>query len=235
MKYILNKLKELSDFIIRIDQNVGLKKFVTYVLVLFGIILVTNFKSIVRETMEIVSEVATERHDEGLQRRDELLRDLYVILGDLRSDIDADRILYFEYHNSKENLVGIPFKYADLVLQSNNYGVYNVPENEFRDINTGSIVTLYNDLMHVRMISSEDTNFCVNYPGAFELFNHDGSDIQVYVGIPGVDQPIGLLVFEWVGEDRKINYRELNKTLHGQKAYLSRINGLIMSKTTNLK
>lgn len=235
MKHILTKIKELFDFIIRVDQKVGFKKFIMYLLVLLGILVVVNFKNIVRGTMEIVSEIAAERHDEGLQRRDELLRDLYVILGDLRTEVDADRLLYFEYHNSKENLVGIPFKYADLVLQSNSYGVYNVPENEFRDINTGTIVTLYNDLIHVRMISSEDTNFCMNYPGAFELFKTDGSDIQVYVGIPGVDQPIGLLVFEWVGEDHEIDYRQLNMILHGKKAYLSRINGLIMSKTTNFK
>lgn len=235
MKLILNKLKELSDFIIRVDQKVGFRKFVMYVLVLLSIICVVNFKNIVRGTMEIVSEIAAERHDEGLQRRDELLRDLYVMLGDLRAEIGADRVLYFEYHNSKENLIGIPFKYADLVLQSNSYGVYNVSENEFRDINTGTIVTLYNDLMHVRLVTSEDTNFCMNYPGAYELFKNDGSDIQVYVGIPGVDQPIGLLVFEWVGEDHEIDYKQLNMILHGKKAYLSRINGLIMSKTTNLK
>ena len=169
MRYILTKLKELSDFIIRIDQRLGLKKFSAYLILIFCIVIITNFKNIVRETMEIVSEVNTERHDEGLQRRDELLRDLYILLGDLRVELDADRVLYFEYHNSKENLIGIPFKYADLILQSNSYGVYNIPEAEFRDINTGSIVTLYNDLMHERLVSSEDTNFCMNYPGAFEL------------------------------------------------------------------
>lgn len=230
MKYILTKLKELSDFIIRVDQKLGLKKFSVYLVLILCIVIVANFKNIVRGTMEIVSEVNTEQHDEGLQRRDELLRDLYVLLGDLRVELDADRVLYFEYHNSKENLIGIPFKYADLILQSNSYGVYNVPETEFRDINTGSIVTLYNDLMHKRLVSSEDTNFCMNYPGASEVFKDDGSDIQVFVGIPGVDQPIGLLVFEWVGEDRKIDYKQLNRVLHGKRAYLSRINGLIMSK-----
>jgi len=230
---ILEKLKELSDSIIRIDQKIGLKKFILYILVILSIITIINFKNIVRGTMEIVSEIATEKHDEGLQRRDELLRDLYVILGDLRVEVGADRLLYFEYHNSKENLVGIPFKFADLILQSISYGVYSVPESEFSNINTGTIVSLYNDLMHVRLISSEDSNFCSAYPGAYELFKNDGSDIQVYVGIPGVDQPIGLLVFEWVGEDQKIDYKQLNRVLHGKNAYLSRINGLIMSKITN--
>ena len=230
---ILEKLKELSEFIIRVDQKVGFKKFTLYLLIILSIIAIINFKNIVRGTMEIVSEIATEKHDEGLQRRDELLRDLYVILGDLRVEVGADRLLYFEYHNSKENLVGIPFKFADLILQSISYGVYSVPESEFSNINTGTIVSLYNDLMHVRLISSEDSNFCSVYPGAYELFKNDGSDIQVYVGIPGVDQPIGLLVFEWVGEDQKIDYKQLNRVLHGKNAYLSRINGLIMSKITN--
>lgn len=231
MRYLLSKLKDLSDFITKIDQKIGFKKFILYLLVILGFVVVMNFKNIVRGTMEIVSEIATERHDEGLQKRDELLRDLYVMLGDLRAETQADRVLYFEYHNSKENLIGIPFKYADLILQSNSYGVYNVPENDFRDINTGTIISLYNDLLHERLITSEDSLFCIKYPGVLELFD-DGSDIQVYVGIPGVDQPIGLLVFEWVGEDREINYTQLNKILHGERAYLSRINGLIMSKKT---
>ena len=152
MRYLLSKLKDLSDFITKIDQKIGFKKFILYLLVILGFVVVMNFKNIVRGTMEIVSEIATERHDEGLQKRDELLRDLYVMLGDLRAETQADRVLYFEYHNSKENLIGIPFKYADLVLQSNSYGVYNVPENDFRDINTGTIISLYNDLLHERLI-----------------------------------------------------------------------------------
>ena len=171
-----------------------------------------------------------------MQLRDELLRDLQPMLNEIRANVKADRLLYFEYHNSKENLVGIPFKYADLVLQGTRYNVAPAPEGLYKDINTGTITPLYEKLKH-DIVSSDDTLFCYTYPGTYELFNgNDGSEKQVFVSIPGVDQPIGMLVFEWIDEDQVIDKKKIEYILgsHGGN-YLSRINGLIMSKTNNNK
>lgn len=231
MEQFLNKLNEISEFFIRVDQKIGFKKIVRYVFLILLVLGIVNFKTVVKEVVEVVSEITKEQHDEMMQLRDELLRDLQPMLNEIRAHTEADRVLYFEYHNSKENLVGIPFKYADLVLQASSYNVTTVPENSYKDINTGTIASLYEELKH-NIISSDDSMFCHRFPGTYELFNgNDGSEKQVFVSIPGVDQPIGMLVFEWVGEDVDIDIKRIEYILgeHGEN-YLSRINGLIMSK-----
>ena len=231
MEQFLNKLSEISDFFIRMDQKIGFKKIVRYVILILLVLGIVNFKTVVREVVEVVSEITEEQHNEKMQLRDELLRDLQPMLSEMRAQTRADRVLYFEYHNSKENLVGIPFKYADLVLQASSYNVTTVPENLYKDINTGTITSLYEELKH-NIISSDDSMFCYKFPGTYELFNgNDESKKQVFVSIPGVDQPIGMLVFEWVDEDIDIDIKRIDYILGGHGGnYLSRINGLIMSK-----
>ena len=231
MEQFLNKLNEISEFFIRMDQKIGFKKIVRYVFLILLVLGIVNFKTVVKEIVEVVSEITEEQHNEKMQLRDELLRDLQPMLNEIRAYTRADRVLYFEYHNSKENLVGIPFKYADLVLQASSYNVTTVPENLYKDINTGAITSLYEELKH-NIISSDDSMFCYKFPGTYELFNgNDGSEKQVFVSIPGVDQPIGILVFEWVDEDVKIDIKRIEFILGGHGGnYLSRINGLIMSK-----
>lgn len=232
MEQFLNKLKEISDFLVRIDQKIGFNKIVKYVFLVLLVIGIVNFKTVVKECIELVQEINTEEHNEKMKQRDELLQDLQPILNEIRAHTRADRVLYFEYHNSKENLVGIPFKYADMVLQASSYNVSVVPESLYKDINTGAITNLYEELKH-DIVSSDDSMFCYRFPGAFELFNgNDGSVKQVFVSIPGVDQPIGMLVFEWVDESRVVDVKKIEYILspHGGN-YLSRINGLIMSKT----
>jgi len=232
MEQFLNKLKEISDFLVRIDQKIGFNKIVKYVFLVLLVIGIVNFKTVIKECIELVQEINTEEHNEKMKQRDELLQCLQPILNEIRAHTRADRVLYFEYHNSKENLVGIPFKYADMVLQASSYNVSMVPEGLYKDINTGAITNLYEELKH-DIVSSEDSMFCYKFPGAFELFNgNDGSVKQVFVSIPGVDQPIGMLIFEWVDESRVVDVKKIEYILspHGGN-YLSRINGLIMSKT----
>lgn len=231
MEQFLNKLNEISEFFIRMDQKIGFKKIVRYVFLTLLVLGIVNFKTVVREVVEVVSEITEEQHNEKMKLRDELLRDLQPMLSEIRAQTRADRVLYLEYHNSKENLVGIPFKYADLVLQASSYNVTTVPENLYKDINTGAITSLYEELKH-NIISSDDSMFCYKFPGTYELFNgNDGSEKQVFVSIPGVDQPIGMLVFEWVDEDVDIDIKRIEYILGGHGGnYLSRINGLIMSK-----
>jgi hypothetical protein len=231
MEQFLNKLNEFSEFFIRMDQKIGFKKIVRYVFLTLLVLGIVNFKTVVREVIEVVSEITEEQHNEKMKLRDELLRDLQPMLNEIRAQTRADRVLYLEYHNSKENLVGIPFKYADLVLQASSYNVTTVPESLYKDINTGAITSLYEELKH-NIISSDDSMFCYKFPGTYELFNgNDGSEKQVFVSIPGVDQPIGMLVFEWVDEDINIDIKRIEYILGGHGGnYLSRINGLIMSK-----
>ncbi len=223
-------IDKISDIIIKIDQSVGFKNLLRYVvliLVLFGIF---NFKAIVKGGIELVQEISDELHTERLERRDELLKDLAPILQEYRAATGADRILYFEYHNSKENLVGIPFKYLDLVLQNSRYGISLVSESRFKDVNIGIISPIYEGIKTgdvIYRMNMEDESFHFKYPGTYELFDSDVS--QAFISIPGITQPVGMIILEWKRDMNEEDVRWVEEYSYGHSGYISRINGLIMS------
>lgn len=233
---LIDHINELSESLVKLDEKIGFRRLLGYACVVLVIIALFNFKSVVRGVVEIVAEVNEQIHDDGMIKRDELLFELSPILQEFRVTAGADRILYFEYHNSKENLVGIPFKYVDLILQNQKYGISPIPEATMCDINVGSIATLYEVIKMGEIVycsGPEDEYFKTSYPGAFEIFeNSDGSKQQVFISIPGVRQPIGMIVLEWMGEDRAIDQRNIADISYtGSNSFIPRINGLIMSKT----
>jgi hypothetical protein len=113
--------------------------------------------------------VQDEIHKEKIEKRDQLLAEMIPLLTEFRAELEADRILYFEYHNSKENLIGIPFKYVDLVLQNNRYGVQPIPSPIYRDISAGVLTDLYEVIKTGKTVYCEgdDIEFQKEHPGAY--------------------------------------------------------------------
>ena len=114
----INLKEALLEPIVYIEKNLGLKALCKYLAIGGIIFLLFNGKTVVRDCIEMITEIKNSIHTEKMKLRDELLAELGPILADFRSNVRADRILYFEYHNSKENLIGIPFKYLELVRQN---------------------------------------------------------------------------------------------------------------------
>ena len=232
---IENGLKDVTDAIEKIEKKLGFWKFVKYV-VLFGVIYgIINYEGVVRGTVSLFNDISSDIHTEKMQLRDQLLSELYPLLVSFRASTNADRILYFEYHNSKENLVGIPFKYIELILQDSKYGVSRVMETKYRDINTGIITTLYERVKHGEVAYSpgpEDEYFNSRFPGVYEFFNgKDNSKGMIFISIPGVTQPLGLIILEWM--DPIENEVDIEKVVeNARKNYIPRINGAILSKTS---
>ena len=240
----LDHITELSESLVRLDERIGFKRLFGYLLVILLIIGLFNFKTIVKDTIELFNEVSGQIHDEKMIQRDEILADLDDILKEYRARVDADRVLYFEYHNSKENLAGIPFKYIDLVMQDRSYWATGVPLDMYRDINIGAITSLYEDLktsIIIFCVSEGDCckgsawrqlpidDFRERYPGAFDIFQADGSAQQVYISIPGPKQPIGFMVFEWLDTEQTID-RE--RVIEVTATFVPRITGLMSVTTT---
>lgn len=228
---LVDKLKDLSEIFTYIDKNIGFKKFVKYLTVILAIIVAFNFKRIVREIIEIRTEIVAEDHLRRMGLRDELLNEIAPILTELRFEMSADRVLYFEYHDGKENLVGIPFNYIELVCSNSKYGVTAVNPEKYSGINIGLINSLYQDLKKNGFVScrgQDDSLFRMNFSGIHEFFNErDGSAQQLYANIPGIKQPIGMIIIEWMDvKDR--DWDEMIETIY--KNYISRINGVILSK-----
>lgn len=241
---LLDHITDLSESLVRLDERIGFKRLFSYLLIILLIIGLFNFKTIVKETIELYNEVSDQIHDEKMVKRDEILADLNDILKEYRAHVGADRVLYFEYHNSKENLAGIPFKYIDLVMQDRAYWASGIPIDMYRDINIGAITTLYEDLKTSIVIFCVDNEgdsikgnawkqmpvdeFQESYPGAYDIFQSDSQKQQVYISIPGPKQPIGLMIFEWLDPDAKI---DRGRVIEVTAAFVPRITGL-MSVTT---
>lgn len=230
---MIEKFKGLVEFFATLDQKIGYTKLVRYLILGAIVLFCFNYKTIIRDCIEIVVEIEGAIHAEKMTKRDELLAELNPILTDFRSNVKADRILYFEYHNSKENLVGIPFKYLELVKQNQSYGIQPAREDLYCNINTGAITSLYEDIKFgtpVYCSGPQDEKFNMKYPGVYNLFNtRDGAKKFIFVSIPGINTPVGMIALEWMDNSSiELNLDEIMHT--ASHNYIPRINALILSK-----
>lgn len=231
-KQLIEYLGTISDNFIKLDKKIGFNGILRYVILALVVIGLLNFRSIVKFGIEVVGQLQEEIHNDKLMKRDELMGELLPLLSEFRGYCSADRILYFEYHNSKENLVGIPFKYLDLLLQCNGYGISPVTNGNFRDINSGLIVELYEKtkLGDFAYYGGDlDYEFQAKYPGVYSLFKEVGDETKqrVFMSIPGIKQPLGLIVIEWAEE---VDDRDLKKVQDASKIFIPRVTALINSK-----
>ena len=144
----------------------------------------------------------------------------------------ADRILYIEFHNSKENLIGIPFKYLDLVLSSKKYGIPEFDIKKYHELNAGILSPIFPELRKNGFVinpGSVDETFIRRYHEVSDfIYAQDGSTQQIFLNLPGVNIPIGIIILEWVSED---SGREWDEIIDISRDYVTRINGLVLSKS----
>lgn len=227
-------LSEFFSTIVNIDKNLGFKKFVKYLVTIVIILTLVNYKIVIRDIIEITTEISDNIHSDQMELRDQLLAELKPMLVDMRSSLDADRILYFEYHNSKENILSIPFKYLELVQYDKAFAIPSIDETQFKDINTGLITDLYQEIKFGGIVYCEgprDTVFMEKYSGIYDLINsRDGSVRHVYISVPGIEQPVGLIILEWMNESNiPLDVDKISKT--ATHNYIPRINAMILSKS----
>lgn len=228
----LDKLKDLVDAAIKVEEKLGIRKAISYVflgLLIYGVI---NFKAIVIDGIEIIQELTEEIHNQKMDKRDDFVASMNEVLIDLRHQTGADRVLYFEWHNTKENSVGVPFRYFDLVLQTEGY---NIPKClDYKDIPAGWIVELYEMIKHgnTTILCDSQNKLDQLYPISQVFYSQDGSRYQMFIGINYMSkdkiQPVGFLAIEWMDSERGIdvNLEEVDEILTESKT-ASRINTLI--------
>lgn len=203
MVQYLDKLKDFAESIIKIDENLGFKKFSKYVIfLLITVAIAFSYRDIAKACVEFVQEVSDQVHAEKMGVRDEYMRKMSTLLVDLRAEIDADRVLYFEYHNSEENLDGLPFKFFDLMMATSKSGVATVSPKRYQDINASVYIETFTALDRGKIISChgmDDMEFRSKYRGMIELLNVvDGATEAILFSVPGVNQPIGFIAVEWI-------------------------------------
>lgn len=233
MAFIADKLKMLSETLSMIEEKLGLLKFVQYSLFILVMYVAFNFSSIMENVMKMQTELVKKEHEKRLLMRDDLMTELNPLLVELRSGTGASRVLYFEYHNSTENFVGIPFKFANLVLSNQVYGCPSYDVSKYKDINSGLISGIYDELKKNNVIINKggESEFHSSHPEVHDLFSsQDGSKQQVFINLPGVNSPMGMIVLEWT--DEKIKTEEEWEDIEDKiNSEIPRINALISKYT----
>lgn len=233
MAFIADKLKMLSETLSMIEEKLGLLKFVQYSLFILVMYVAFNFSSIIENVMKMQTELAKKEHEKRLLMRDDLMTELNPLLVELRSGTGASRVLYFEYHNSTENFVGIPFKFANLVLSNQVYGCPSYDVSKYKDINSGLISGIYDELKKNNIILNKggESEFHSSHPEIHNLFSsQDGLEQQVFINLPGVNSPIGMIVLEWMDEKIKTEdeWEDIEDKINSE---IPRINALISKYT----
>lgn len=231
----MDKIKDLLEVIVKsvidLNKSIGFKGVIRYILVVLAVIVALNFRLVVEETIKMFDQISTAIHDGKMQKRDELMFELSPLLTELRAVTGADRILYIEFHNSKENLVGIPFKYLDLVLTTKKYGVPEFDVKKYHELSSGILSPIYPVLRRSGYVvnhGSSDMQFIREYHEVSDFVNaQDGSIQQVYLNLPGINTPIGIIILEWLSEDQE---KDWDSIINLSRDYVTRINGLVLSK-----
>lgn len=233
MAFIVDKFKMLSETLSMIEEKLGLFKFVQYSLFILVMYVAFNFPSIMENVMKMQTELVKKEHEKRLLMRDSLMTELNPLLVELRSGTGASRVLYFEYHNSTENFVGIPFKFANLVLSNQAYGCPSYDVSKYKDINSGLISGIYDELKKNNVIinKGEESEFHSSYQEVHDFFSsQDGSEQQIFINLPGVNSPMGLIVLEWMNEKIKTEdeWKDIEDKINSE---IPRINALISKYT----
>lgn len=225
-------IKTIVDSVVELNKNLGLKTVIKYIFIVLSLVAIFNFRTLTTNVIEFFDEISQAIHDEKLKKRDELIFELGPLLTELRAITGADRILYIEFHNSKENLIGIPFKYLDLVLTSKKYGISEFDIKRYHELNAGILSPIFSELRkngYVINHGTDDKKFIIKYHEVSDFINaQDGSVQQVFLNLPGVNIPIGIIILEWVSEDSE---RDWDKIINISRDYVTRINGLVLSKS----
>lgn len=225
---MIQRIEDLMDTLVRVDERLGLKKLIKYLIVL-GITLLlipvlADPREAIKGTVEFFLELTAEIDRDKQTQRDEVIKNLVPLLRELRAETGADRAVYFEYHNSIENEAGVPFKYVDLVQQSPKMGLASLPPLD--NVNASRFAELYLDLIEVGyIVNPGDPDFYYKYPGAQELAGK--SVMQVYCNIPGIQLPLGMIILEWY-DKKEINWDVITKFTRKE---CLRVNALMQSVT----
>lgn len=228
-------IKTVTDSLVKLHRTLGIKTIRKYIILGFIILGVLNIKTVTKGFVEFFIEVTEEIHEHKMKLRDNYMTDLTPMLAEFRAETGADRVLYFEYHNSEESVEGLPFKFFDLMLSNSRYGVTNITSSTYRNINASQYTSFFNaikggDILYCR--GFHDSLFRQNYPGVYEQINElDHSGQQVYFSVPGLRQPIGFIAIEWMNDSTIIDVdTEIIPKIHD---FVPRVNALLISSERN--
>lgn len=218
MELILHSLTtvlvSLKNFILELDEKVGIRRSILWLTMIILFIGIINIRSVTKGVIEFVNAICEDIHNEKMHWQEVYMTELTPILSELRATVGADRILYFEYHNSEENLEGMPFKFFDLMKCIPRYGIPEIPGRYYQNVNTSMYTEFFSKLQDGEVLNcngARDVDFRRKYRGIYELVSEtDKSRKQSFISVPGVRRPLGFIVIEWTNDstEKAIVYDE---------------------------
>lgn len=204
--------RDMAAALISIHKSMGYKVFIKYLRVIVLLVVAISSKDILKLCTGVITEIKDEQHCERMIKRDQYMTELEPLLIELRAEVDADRVLYFEFHNSEENLDRTPFKFFDLMIGNSRYGVSEVPGSAYKNIGASMYTSTFNAIKRGAPLYCSGENdhlFRQKFRGIYEILNGtDGCGQFVIFSVHGIHQPIGFIILEWMEEGEIIPVRE---------------------------
>ena len=226
---------QFVDSLIKLDVVVGFKKVRRYAFLALFILAIFNINNIATGLVTFFLGITEEIHSQKMEQREYYMTQLTPILADIRADCGADRILYFEFHNSEENLDGLPFKFFDLMKSDCKYGIPEVFGKSYKNVNAGMYTEVFNDLAIGEMLYCRgfyDQSFRKKYKGFYELLKEtDRSSVHVISSVPGIRKPIGFIVLEWMDDSKELDIEtRVEATIHSHIARIAALASTVNKK-----
>lgn len=205
---MIDKLSNLLNSFVSFHEKLGIKYITMYVIYAIILISALNWKSLVIGISEAIDSHNKQKHIEMIKERDEINKEMYEIISDLRRSLRADRVMVFEFHNTVANVSGIPFKFMSIT--SNSEGREISPTNMIRygSLNTGLFTSFLQDLKKTVYLEIKDIKEYCEYYNICNLLNEDNASNAVaseLIGIGGI--PLGFILVEWTEyESGEINW-----------------------------
>lgn len=149
--------------------------------------------------VERVEKAKSEKHSEDINNRFLTTKTIQNELKRLLSDVDADRAILIEYHNSVQSLQGLPFAYGSLNFEEISDNVEFYLGDEFSNFNTSKYpicnYLMDNPLWYGDIAALED----IDRRLALKL---KASKVQyiAMIEVMGDEQPVGILAVTFTGD-----------------------------------
>ena len=157
--------------------------------------------------LEMMLKHSKQEHNEKIDKREAISIPIQEKINHLKIYYNCTRVAVLEFHNSKENLNGLPFKWYDMIYESQiktadsiSHDAQNLPANTLlpiiQDLKQNNIVILD----HEKIASDIFSKSPVLYD---HLINKVNANTVIYVPLRNLnDKLIGLLVLEYSGQTK---------------------------------
>lgn len=194
----------LFNFFEKIAEQYGIAVAIVIGFIVFIIytvyIINKNYASIIKKYLEDKLVSTAKDHSIAAFHRKNVTPKIRNKLLYLAKEVNADRVLVFEFSNGSSNLVGLPFLYTTATCEVITAGT-SVVSQKYQKINTTLIATFLENLEEKGYFYAEDIEEIKSeHPTVYAFMKPNGVKSLLFYSLYGVDDTIGFIAVTSVGE-----------------------------------